>query len=138
MIDFKKMSDDELAKESQNGEERKFWGALIESQRRLRDSNKRLSWVNTCLAFAGVLLAAVQVWLANWPPHQLASQSQTHSTQQAKPAQPPDPLGFFTDNKPLHDCLVQANPDDPAGLRSETAEQAARRKACITKYAPKQ
>jgi len=126
MIDFKKMSDDELAKESQNGEERKFWGALIESQRRLRDSNKRLSWVNTCLAFAGGQLASHTCTAANWPPHQLASQSQTHSTQQAKPAQPPDPLGIFTDNKPLHDCLVQANPDDPAGLRSEVLVQTGR------------
>jgi hypothetical protein len=34
----------------------------------------------------------------------------------------------------LNDCLNKVNPGDPAGLRGETQEQAAARRACIDKY----
>ena len=83
MPDFKKMSDDELSQAADNG--LRGSGAVVEMQRRLRDSNTRLTWVNLALTVAAVILAAVQVWLVFYPPH---SPSATQPTAPSTSVQP--------------------------------------------------
>jgi hypothetical protein len=135
MTDFRKMSDDELAQAADAG--LRGSGAIIEMQRRLKNSNSLLTKANVVLAFVGVLLAGVQVWLARHPAQQALAPTAISAMPSAPiSSQPPvaDPAGIFGDNKPLHDCLVNANPKDPLGIISETQEQARKHEECIKKY----
>jgi hypothetical protein len=45
-----------------------------------------------------------------------------------------DPLGLFSENSALQDCLKAANPTDPLGLYKEDETHANQRKACIDKF----
>jgi hypothetical protein len=57
---WKEWSDTELADEAQQGV--RGQGAVIEMMRRLRDSNKGLTYANVALALVALALTAVQLF----------------------------------------------------------------------------